>query len=302
MLRLEEVEQVAALLVGDESRNSHARVHAALAPAIDRFRALEEEEQDAFRDALTRFVRTYPFLSQVVSFTDAGLERDYRFCRALSAFVRCDAGASLDLGSEVELTHLHLEPTFEGAVSLDPGQGVVAAIYDGSGSRQEPEASPLSRIIDNHNERFGLKLTEADRLHLDGIARELVEDETVQRQAAANTLDNFGVQFPQHFQNAVVDRLSGAQEFSYQLLSDEELAEQVRQVYMPLVYRQAKVAWQEHCPIGDLLGPPPKEGRTWSTSPPSAPRPGPASCSSRSRRRASRLSPPSSTAGREGGC
>jgi type I restriction enzyme, R subunit len=87
-----------------------------------------------------------------------------------------------------------------------------------------------------------------------------VEDETVQRQAAANTLDNFGVQFPQHFQNAVVDRLSGAQEFSYQLLSDEELAEQVRQVYMPLVYRQANVAWQEHCPIGELLGPPPKEG------------------------------------------
>jgi hypothetical protein len=32
---------------------------------------------------------------------------------------------------------VHLEPTFEGAVSLDPGQGVVAAIYDGSGSRQE---------------------------------------------------------------------------------------------------------------------------------------------------------------------
>jgi type I restriction enzyme R subunit len=30
--------------------------------------------------------------------------------------------------------------------------------------------------------------------------------------------------------------------------------------YLPLVYGRAKVAWQEHCPIGELLGPPPKEG------------------------------------------
>jgi type I restriction enzyme R subunit len=259
VLRPEEVEKVAALLVADGDLN-HARIHAALAPAIDRFDALEEEEQEALRDALTRFVRTYSFLSQVVSFTDPSLEHDYCFCRALSAFVKRDAGASLDLGSEVELTHLHMEPTFEGSVSLEAEQGVVIAIYDGAGSRQEPEASPLSRIISKLNERFGLKLTEADRLHLDGIAQELVSDETVQRQAAANTRDNFEVQFPQHFQKAVVDRLTGAEDFSYKLLGDEDLSEQVRQVYLPLVYGRAKVAWQEHCPIGELLGPPPKEG------------------------------------------
>ena len=51
-------------------------------------RCVEELEQEAFRDALGRFVRTYSFLSQVVSFTDAGLERDYRFCRALASFIK----------------------------------------------------------------------------------------------------------------------------------------------------------------------------------------------------------------------
>jgi type I restriction enzyme R subunit len=259
VLRADEVEKVAALLVAEDSDRNHARIHAALAPAIERFNALEDEERETFRDALTRFVRTYSFLSQVVRFTDAGLERDYRFCRALSAFIRRDAGASLDLGSEVELTHLHMEPTFEGSVSLEAKQGIVTTIYDGVGPRQEPEASPLSQIISRLNERFGLKLTEADRIHLDGIAQELVDDETVQRQAAANTMGNFEVQFPQHFQKAVVDRLSGAEEFSYKLLGDEDLSEQVRQVYLPLVYGRAKVAWQEHCPIGELLGPPPRE-------------------------------------------
>jgi type I restriction enzyme R subunit len=261
VLRPEEVARVAALLVaGEANRNDHARLHAALAPAVDRFHALEDEEQEAFRDALGRFVRTYSFLSQVVSFTDAGLERDYRFCRALASFVKRPGGDTLDLGSEVELTHLQLEQTFEGSVSLGAEQGVVTTIYSGIGRVHEPEASPLSHIIQRLNERFGLKLTEADRLHLDGIAQDLVEDETVQRQAAANSQDNFGVQFPQHFQSAVVDRLAGAESFSFELLDNKDLAQQVMSAYLPLVYGRAKVAWQEHCPIGELLGPPPKEG------------------------------------------
>jgi type I restriction enzyme, R subunit len=164
------------------------------------------------------------------------------------------------LGSEVELTHLQLEQTFEGSVSPKAEQGAVVTVYDGAGRRHEHEPSPLSHIIENLNERFGLKLTEADRLHLDGIAQDLVDDETVQRQAAANTMGNFGVQFPQHFQGAVVDRLAGAEEFSFQLLDNTDLSEQVMSAYLPLVYGRAKVAWQEHCPIGELLGPPPKEG------------------------------------------
>jgi type I restriction enzyme, R subunit len=209
VLRSDEIAKVAALLAADERRANHARIHAALAPAVDRFHTLEDEEQEAFRDALNRFVRTYSFLSQVVSFTDTGFERDYRFCRALSFFVKRDPGDTLDLGSEGELTHLQLEQTFEGSVSLEAERSVVVTIYDGVGRAHEPEASPLSRIIEKLNERFGLKLTEADRLHLDGIAQDLIEDETVQRQAAANSMGNFGVRFPQHFQSAVVERLAG---------------------------------------------------------------------------------------------
>lgn len=259
VLRPEEISQVAGLLVSDAGAN-HARLHAALSPAIDRFHELAAEEQECFRDALERFVRTYSFLSQVVNFIDAGLERDYRFCRALAPFVRRGAGASLDLGSEVELTHLQMEKTYEGSLSPDSQQGEVHAIYDGSGGSQEPEASPLSQIIEKLNERHGLNLTEADRLHLDSVAQDLVDDETVQRQASANSMDNFGVEFFEHFQNAVVKRLAGAQDLSYKLLDDKELSQEVIAAYLPLVYGKAKVAFQEHCPIGDLLGPPPQEG------------------------------------------
>ncbi len=262
VLRSDEVAKVAALLVADEgsAASAHARIHAALAPAVDRSKALERDEQEAFRDALNRFVRVYSFLSQVVSFADSSLERDYRFCRALAAFVKRETGGSLDLGAEVELTHLQLEQTFGGSLSPTPGGGVVTTIYDGAGRRRDPESSRLSRIIENLNEQFGLKLTEADRIHLDSIAQELIDNETVQREAGANSIGNFEEGFPEYFQRAIVERLAGAEAFSFQLLDNEDLAGQVMSAYLPLVYGKAKVAWQEHCPIGELLGPPPKEG------------------------------------------
>ena len=88
MLWPDEIEHTVALLLVSDNLN-HGRIHAALALAIDRFTHLENDEQERFVDALQRFVRTYVFLSQVVSFTDARLQRrDYRYCKALAAFTK----------------------------------------------------------------------------------------------------------------------------------------------------------------------------------------------------------------------
>ena len=163
VLMIDEVAKVAGLLVTMASVKDHGRIHAALQPAIDRFHALDGDNQDGFRDALDRFVRTYSFLAQLVSFGDTKLERDYLYCRALGAFVRRDPGSSLDLGSEVELTHLRHEMTYQGSVSLTSDMGEVRTISDGMGRRQEPAEEALSQIITKLNERYGLKLTEADR-------------------------------------------------------------------------------------------------------------------------------------------
>lgn len=265
----EEVKRATDLLVlgegdagGKTKVNNHARLHAALAPAVDCFWGLAKDDQEAFREDLGRFVRYYSFLSQVISFGDAELERDYRYARALSSLIKRTGGGTLDLGTEVELTHLTLEQSFEGSLTLSTEEDEVQTISGGHGSGQDPvEASPLSRIVDNLNERYGLNLTHADRLHFDSIAQDLVDSETVQRQAQANTLENFATQFSEHFTQAAAERLSGAEDLTIELLDNQDFAQEVQRAYLPLIYARAKVARQEHCPIGELLGPPPKEGR-----------------------------------------
>ncbi|MBA2278441.1 MAG: hypothetical protein H0W06_11835 [Chloroflexia bacterium] len=170
----------------------HGRLHGALGPGIDRFRDLEEDEQERFRDALSRFVRIYSFLSQIVSFGDTDLERDYLFGKALQVFIKLDPGESVDLSGAVELTHLRHEQRFSGSVALEGSEGEVVTIFSGMGKRTEPEPEPLSVIIERLNAMHGTDWTDADRLVFDAALEDLVADEGVQVTAANNTAENFG--------------------------------------------------------------------------------------------------------------
>jgi type I restriction enzyme R subunit len=252
----EEVERIVALLVGPERPGSHGRVHAALTPSIDRFNALDESDQDGFRDALTRFIRTYAFLSQVVTFIDVKLEADYLFCKALSAFVRPAGQASLDLGSEVELTHLRTEKTFEGSLALDERHGEVSTIFSGTGRQVAPEEEPLSVIVARLNERFSTEWSERDFVgHMTAITDRMADREDVQQAAAANTPENFKTFAAKVFVQELVAQLDVAKDISLKLLDNPDEQDLVLTSFLKLLQGRAKVAWQEHCPIGDLLGP-----------------------------------------------
>lgn len=254
MIRPDEAQGAVALIMSAGSPGDHARIHAALAPAIDRFYELSEEDQAGCRDAVNRFVRTYSFLSQVVAFTDVKLERDYVFCKALAAFLTEPTYSGVDLGREVELTYLRMDETFSGSVSLTETEGEVTTIFAGTGRQQEPEPEPLSQIIDRVNERFGTNFDSADRVFFDAIREKLVRRPDVQQSAAANTRENFGLVLKKEFQSGVIDQMSVAEDMAIKYLDNAELQDMVLAAYLPVVYGQARVAYQENCPIGELIG------------------------------------------------
>lgn len=251
----EEVERAVALLLGKQQANSHGRLHAALTPAIERFAVLDDDEKNRFRDALARFTHTYSFLSQIVSFTDVKLEADYLFCRALATFIRPSGEAGLDLGKEVELTHLRTEQKFSGSLALEVEHGEVSTFFSGAGGQTTPEQEPLSQIIAKLNECFSTEWTERDRIHLDAIFDDLASRPDIQRAAAVNTSENFKLVIEQEFVKAIVAQMNLAEDMSLRLLDNSDARNLVVDTYLKLTQGKAKVAWQEHCPIGDLLGP-----------------------------------------------
>jgi type I restriction enzyme R subunit len=245
VLRIEEIEAtVALLLAGARGGKGHGAVYAALDPAIERFRALSEEDSLGFRDALHRFVRTYSFLSQVVSFTDSKLERDYTYCRALASKLRDSASVErLDLGAEVELTHLRTEMTFTGSLALDAEAGEVSAIFgEGRGREADPPLEHLSEIVSELNERFGLNLDERDQLLFEQFEATWVGDPDVVAQAKGNSLENFRLVFDNRFMGTVVTRMDDNEAIFKRILDDEEFRAVLIDLYASRVYRRARAA------------------------------------------------------------
>ena len=244
VLRPEEIEAAMPALLGsgatDEKRS--AETYAALGPGKARVEQMGDEARLEFRDALTRFVRTYSFVSQIAAFTDPALERDYIYCRALSLYLRdADTVERLDLGTEVELTHLRHQMTFSGTLSLTSQVGEVRSFYgEGKGSQQELDLERLSSIVDLLNERFGTDLTDVDELLLDQFEESWIADGELSDQAQNNSIDNFRLVFDRKFLQTIITRVDANDEIYKRILDDEDFRTTLGEFYLRKVYQRLR--------------------------------------------------------------
>ena len=254
VLRIEETEAFVAVLIDDPTATD--RIHGLLEPAKTRFwEVLDEDEQDRFREALKKFVSSYGYLAQIVPFGDAKLERDYVFGRALAKFIRAPSEALPDVSDDVDLTHLATRLIAgEQSISLPEDEGELSGPGEIFGRPGVPDAELLSEIIKRLNERYGTNFDPADRVFFDGLVEKMADDPKVQQAAAVNTPDNFRTAMTGEFQDAVIDQMGTATDITKNFLDNEGFAGDVLDAYMPLLQTKAKVARQQHCDIGELLG------------------------------------------------
>ena len=231
-----------AAIIADRTKKvgDHGLVHALLAPAVERFKAKSLDEQLEVRDSLDQYVRAYSFLSQVVDFGDIALEALYLASRALTALLPIDGGGRLDLGSDVELTHLRLEKTSEGDIGPESGVGELSAIYSGQGKEAEEEKEHLSAIIEVLNERFGLKLGTADQLFFDQLEATWMGDSHLLDQARANPIENFRLVFNDVFIKSIVGRMDDNADIFKKILDEPAFQAAVMDHYLRRVFDAAR--------------------------------------------------------------
>ncbi len=111
----------------------------------------------------------------------------------------------------------------------------------------------MSAIIERLNAKHGTDWQDTDRLVFDAMAADLVADRDVQLAAVNNSPENFRVVFPELFQQGLIGRMDRNEKVVYGYLDNADMAADVRRVYAVLIQAQARVAYQEHCPIGELL-------------------------------------------------
>jgi type I restriction enzyme R subunit len=203
----------------------HARMQRHLQPAVDRFKAVEDEgKRQEFRDKLGGYVKVYAFLSQIIPYADPDLEMLYSYGRFLLPHLPFDRDPSVvNLGDEVELQYYRLERVFSGAIAVKEGEAqyVKSPTEVGTGQAKD-EKAPLSEIIHMLNERFGTEFTDEDRLFFQQIKEKACRNEQVIQTALANPLDKFELGIRKLIEDLMIERMGENDKIVTRYMADSD--------------------------------------------------------------------------------
>jgi type I restriction enzyme R subunit len=210
-------------------------------PAIDRYKAIKKEEvQEDFKHTLIVYLRLYSFLSQIMPFQDAELEKFYAYGRLLlNKLPKKGISEKLKLNDEVALEYYRLQKISEGSIILEKGgENKLKPPTEVGTKKEKEELAALSEIIDVFNERFGKPLTDADILFLDQIEEELVSVDTLSKQAKTNTIDNCKYGFKDVFIKKLIERMEQNEDIFAKIMDDKVIAEVVMDYMLKKVYKR----------------------------------------------------------------
>lgn len=230
------------------SATEQKKLYAYMGPAVDRFKQLPIENssadplatqstQEGFKNSVQSFVRLYSFLTQIMPFSDVGLEKLYTYSKFLLRSLPRNSNDRFKLGDEVSLEYYRLQKIGEANIALEPlGEyGLDGTIESGIRMNKEEKAA-LSEIIDLLNKRFSTEFNDADKLFFDQIEAELIADSKLVQQARSNTIENFKFGFDDIFMDKLIGRMEQNQDIFSKMMDDQEFGGLVRNYMLKKVY------------------------------------------------------------------
>ncbi len=202
----------------------HKLMNSVLDRAVERFKELEEEEQEEFKSKLVSFRNLYSFLSQIIPYQDSDLEKLYTYLRFLHTKLPRRQTGRYELEDEVVLKYYRLQKISEGSIDLQVGEPepVYGPEEVGTGSAKEEQVQ-LSTLVNKLNERFGTEFTLADQLFFDQVIETALEDVKIKEAAEVNSYENFMHFFGKMLEGLFIDRMEGNEEIFTKLMNDDKM-------------------------------------------------------------------------------
>ena len=223
--------------ISKQTFSDHARMDKHLQPAVDRFKAVEDEEQqELFRDKLTAYVRLYAFMSQIIPYSDKDLEKLYSFGRFLLRHLPSNKTTTvIHPEDDVALSFYRLERCFSGVIDLDTGDKVDVKSPTDVGTKKERDKEvPLSSVIEVLNQKFQTDFKEEDRLFFEQIKEKACNDERVIETAKANPLDKFELGIKKMIEEFMIQRMSDNDKIVTRYMDDKDF----QKIVFPLLAKE----------------------------------------------------------------
>lgn len=206
-------------------RGNLNQIYALLNPVQKRFSEAVKDDQVAFKGKLKDFARLYAFVAQIASFKDPELEKLYNFSRLLWRRLQIEERPlPQDVLAAVDLESYRLRQAHQGAIKLQRGKGEVEPAQSKSAKGAVPEEEePLSTIIRELNDHFGMGLTDRDKVVIESLEKRLKQDDALKASADANPPDSFKLSF-EAVARERFEELADSHFKFYQRFNDDEQA------------------------------------------------------------------------------
>lgn len=199
---------------------------AVLDPVIPRYDSIEEDKKADFKSTLQDYVRLYAFLSQILTFADADLEKLYVFGRLLlRRLPSTQEQLPVEITQKIDLDSYRMQKNYEGSISIERGEIALEpqkakALYQMS----PDEIEALSKIIKDLNERFGTDFSNDDKVFIEQLESRLISDPILENSLQVNTRENFRLTFDNVVNDVVQDMIDSNFKFYKQINDDFQFA------------------------------------------------------------------------------
>ncbi|HOV80497.1 MAG TPA: type I restriction endonuclease [Bacillota bacterium] len=233
----DDIERFAAIYFNPEGTQD--KLHAVLSPVLARFEEAPEDEKIEFRGQLKDYVRLYAFLSQVITFRDADLEKLYVFGRFLLRKLQLKGEKlPVEIQQNIDMESYRIKKTSGGRIRLERGLGELRP-QGPKGPHTPPveEMEQLSKIIRELNKRFGTDFTDEDRVFIKQLEARLAADTALEASVRVNTKDNARLTFNHVAGDHMQDMIDANFKFYKQVNDNPEFAEMFFQMLFERYYK-----------------------------------------------------------------
>lgn len=190
-------------------------LHPVLDKVVDNWNILDDDEQrEDFRLKVSSYIRLYSYLSQIINFKDIELEKHYIFYRYLSKKLKTKTKEKFNIENLIDLESLRIQKLHDRIDPLEKNDYEYGGIGVLPGKYKPATKDLLSDIIETINSRYGVNLTEDDKVNIDTVRQKIFEDEEIKKyMTGANSEQNKQDYFKKQFDNIILSLLKDRFDF-----------------------------------------------------------------------------------------
>lgn len=183
------------------------------------------------------YIKRYPYLAQVVGYSEVSHEKLYLLLKYLLKKLPKDPRAPLiEILKYVDMDSVRVVRKLQSSITLTPETGDVRQEEIIPGPLLEEKEDLISNIIGDVNKRWGLDFGEEQQKTLDSIGKELVDNAEAQDVVYNNnSMQAVGRWFHKPFENKVFDKYDTDRKLYETLANNKELNEYIEKKMLKYV-------------------------------------------------------------------